>query len=75
MMADNTVVRHPVAFSCPACGARYQLARIEASAEPTRPLACISCGGPLPAREDEFFLKYFLIERPRTSRAVPLRAP
>jgi hypothetical protein len=40
---------------------------MEALAEPTKPIACISCGGPLAAREGEFFLKYFLIERPPKS--------
>jgi len=73
-MAANTVMQHPVTFSCPECDAKYQLTRIEASAEPTRSLACICCGGPLSAREGEFFLKYFLTERPQRSRALSLRA-
>jgi predicted RNA-binding Zn-ribbon protein involved in translation (DUF1610 family) len=44
-----------VLFRCPSCGAKYRLTRIEALGEPTKPLACITCGGPLAAREGEFF--------------------
>jgi predicted RNA-binding Zn-ribbon protein involved in translation (DUF1610 family) len=61
-------------FLCPTCGAKYRLAHIEALAEPTTPLACISCGEPLAPREGEFFNKYFLIERPRKSHAVSPQA-
>jgi predicted RNA-binding Zn-ribbon protein involved in translation (DUF1610 family) len=57
----------PVQFLCPACGAKYQLTRIEASSEPEKPVACLSCGGRLAGREGAFFNKYFLIERPRTT--------
>jgi predicted RNA-binding Zn-ribbon protein involved in translation (DUF1610 family) len=64
-----------VLFLCPSCGAKYRLTRIEASGEPTEPLACLTCGEPLAARDGEFFNKYFLIERPRKPRAVSLQAP
>jgi hypothetical protein len=63
-----------VLFLCPCCGARYRLTHIEASNEPTPPVACITCGEPLAARDGEFFNKYFLIERPRKSHAVPVHA-
>jgi hypothetical protein len=61
-------------FLCLSCGAKYRVTRIEASTEPTPPIACIACDEPLSGREGEFFLKYFLIERPKETRAVPLQA-
>ena len=67
-------MNRPVLFLCPHCGAKYRLTRIEALGEPTKPLACISCGESLAAREGEFFNKYFLIERPRKPHAVSLQA-
>jgi hypothetical protein len=63
-----------VLFQCPSCGATYRLTRIEASGEPTKPVACLTCGEPLAARDGDFFNKYFLIERPRKSHAISLRA-
>jgi predicted RNA-binding Zn-ribbon protein involved in translation (DUF1610 family) len=67
-------MQRSVSFQCPTCGAKYWLTRMEASAEPTKPIACVSCGEPLTAREGEFFLKYFLIERPQKPRTIPLHA-
>jgi hypothetical protein len=54
-------------FRCPACAAKYEVIGCEAPPGLTtdRELRCICCGGPLDAREGEFVLKYFLIERPR----------
>jgi predicted RNA-binding Zn-ribbon protein involved in translation (DUF1610 family) len=46
---------------CPNCGAEYKIIRIEAPPSGERPLECLSCGGPLPAREGAFILKYFLV--------------
>ncbi len=56
----------PSPFACPHCGAKYRLVKIEApvTAVPDREIACRNCGEPLQGREGEFFLKYFLIERP-----------
>jgi DNA-directed RNA polymerase subunit RPC12/RpoP len=59
-----------VVFECSSCKAKYRLTRMEALAEPHEPIACITCGASLPAREGEFFNKYFLIERPRRPHAV-----
>jgi len=57
----------PVLFRCPNCDAQYKIVRVEALAEPTtdREITCLCCGGPLHGREGKFFLKYFLVERPR----------
>jgi hypothetical protein len=54
-------------FSCPTCGAKYEVVRIEAPPGPTtdRAITCVSCGGPLNGREGKFILKYFMIDRAR----------
>jgi hypothetical protein len=66
-------MQQPVPFVCPTCGAKYKIARIEAADDPDCEIACVSCSTPLSGREDTFFLKYFLIERPRgEARLVPL---
>jgi len=54
-------------FSCPTCGAKYEVVRVEAPPEPTtdREITCVSCGGPLHGRDGSFILKYFLVDRPR----------
>src|SRR5580700_7647855 len=62
-LSHSSLTQSSEQFVC-GCGARYRLARIEALSEPAAPIACISCGRPLSGREDAFFLKYFLIERP-----------
>jgi hypothetical protein len=67
----------PAAFStfvCPNCNALYQLVKGEAGPETVdRALTCRSCGGPLPSREGEFVLKYFLL-RKAAERTVRRRA-
>jgi predicted RNA-binding Zn-ribbon protein involved in translation (DUF1610 family) len=68
------LMQRSVMFLCPTCGAKYRMTRMEALDEPTRPIACIACDGPLSGREGEFFLKYFLIERPKRAHAAPLQA-
>jgi predicted Zn finger-like uncharacterized protein len=51
-------------FTCPNCQALYDLVKVEAGPETTiEEVKCLSCGGPLPAREDEFILKYFLLRK------------
>jgi len=59
-------------FSCPHCGALYHLVKGEAGPETVyREIKCRICGGPLPEREGEFVLKYFLLRKalPRDTRA------
>jgi predicted RNA-binding Zn-ribbon protein involved in translation (DUF1610 family) len=46
-------------FECPNCGAQYKVVRIEAASTHNQQLLCLSCGGPLQAREGKFALKYF----------------
>lgn len=70
---DNPAMQQPVPFLCPTCSAKYKIARIEAADEPDCEITCVSCGAPLSGREGTFFLKYFLIERPRgKARLAPL---
>ncbi len=53
-------------FSCPHCGAAYEIVRAEAGPETVdREITCRRCGGPLHGREGGLVLKYFLVERPR----------
>jgi predicted Zn finger-like uncharacterized protein len=55
-------------MNCPHCGAAYKVVRLEAPSDPVE-VACRSCGGPLPAREGTFLLKYFLVDKRR--KAAP----
>jgi predicted Zn finger-like uncharacterized protein len=53
-----------VNFVCPHCASLYEI--VKASAVPDsveREIKCSTCHGPLPAREEEFVLKYFLMRR------------
>jgi hypothetical protein len=51
----------PASFNCPHCRALYQLIKVEAGPETVdRTVPCRSCGEPLPGREGDFVLKYFL---------------
>jgi predicted RNA-binding Zn-ribbon protein involved in translation (DUF1610 family) len=64
-------------FTCPNCGAPYQIIKVEAGPESdSREIVCLVCGGPLAAREGEFVLKYFLRKAARTRRSakVPLQS-
>jgi DNA-directed RNA polymerase subunit RPC12/RpoP len=60
-------------FKCPNCRAEYRVIRVEADPAKDREIICLKCGGPLPGREGNFILKYFLLrrsgkfERPMTS--------
>jgi len=55
---------------CPNCHAQYRVIRVEAAA--TSKLAseviCLSCGGPLNAREGAFILKYLLVREGQRGR-------
>ena len=58
-------------FTCPNCGAFYQLVKAEAGPETDiREITCCACGGPLVGREGKFVLKYFLLRK-----AIPSRLP
>jgi len=47
-------------FNCPNCKASYKLVRVKAPPVINEnQLTCLSCGGPLTAREGGFVLKYF----------------
>jgi hypothetical protein len=57
-------------FNCPNCRAKYEIVRVEAPPRPQtdREITCICCGGPLQGRQGAFVLKYFLVERQKTTR-------
>jgi hypothetical protein len=51
-------------FNCPNCDAVYRLVKAEAGPETVdRELTCRSCAAPLPAREGNFVMKYFLLRK------------
>ena len=52
-------------FNCTNCNALYHLIQVEAGPETVdRNLNCQACGAPLPARDGQFVLKYFLLRKP-----------
>jgi hypothetical protein len=53
----------PFPVCCPHCDAQYHVVRMESSANsiPDREVICLSCGGPLLAREGGFILKWILV--------------
>jgi hypothetical protein len=52
-------------FNCANCGALYYLIKLEAGPETVdRKLHCQTCGAPLPGRDGQFVLKYFLSRKP-----------
>jgi predicted Zn finger-like uncharacterized protein len=56
-------------FTCPHCQALYQVVKAEAGPETAdRAAPCRSCGEPLPGREGNFVLKYFLLRYARQMR-------
>jgi predicted Zn finger-like uncharacterized protein len=54
----------PPLFTCPNCGALYEVVRVEAAPANNREITCRACGGPLRGREGALILKYFLVARP-----------
>ena len=61
-------------FTCPNCGAFYQVVEVEAGPETdNREIKCRACGGPLVGREGKFVLKYFLLRKAIPSRPRNLR--
>jgi hypothetical protein len=56
-------------FNCTNCNALYHLIKVEAGPETVdRNLNCQACGAPLPARDGQFVLKYFLLRKPRKTQ-------
>ena len=59
-------------FTCPNCGAFYQVVKAEAGPETdNREINCRACGDPLAGREGKFVLKYFLLRKAIPSRRLP----
>jgi predicted Zn finger-like uncharacterized protein len=51
-------------FTCPNCGALYQIVKVEAGPETdNREVACRACGTQLAGREAHLVLKYFLLRK------------
>ena len=70
MPGDRPAAFNP--FTCPNCGAFYQVAKVEAGPETdNREIACRACGGSLLGREGKFVLKYFLLRKGIPSRRPP----
>jgi predicted Zn finger-like uncharacterized protein len=58
-----------VPFTCPNCGAQYQVVKIEAGPETVDcQVRCRTCGAGLVGQEGPFVLKYFLLRNPRQLR-------
>jgi predicted Zn finger-like uncharacterized protein len=61
---SNLVKIAEVNFVCPHCASLYEI--VKATALPNgfeREIKCSTCRGPLPAREEQFSLSYFLMRR------------
>jgi hypothetical protein len=51
-------------FTCPNCQALYQVVKVERGPETVdRDVTCRSRGAPLPGREGNFVLKYFMLRK------------
>jgi predicted Zn finger-like uncharacterized protein len=51
-------------FTCPKCEALYHVVKVERGLEAVdREVTCLSCGAPLPGRQGDFFLKYFMLRK------------
>ena len=62
-------------YFCPSCNALYQIVKVATGPETIYgEITCRACGGPLPAREGKFVLKYFML-RKATRGLKPRRAP
>jgi len=65
-IGDKTVMHGTTTtqFNCANCKALYHLIKVEAGPETAdRELHCQACDAPLPARDGEFVLKYFLLRK------------
>jgi hypothetical protein len=66
--------RTPPLFFCPNCDALYQVVKVEAAPQTGfHEIACRSCGTPLPARDGDFVLKYFLLRTAAREQRWSLR--
>jgi hypothetical protein len=51
-------------FNCPHCNALYQIVKAAAGPESAdHEVACRVCDGPLPGREGNFVVKYFMLRK------------
>jgi len=51
-------------FNCPNCNALYQIIEVEAGPESIeREITCLACRRPLPGREGNFVVKYFMLRK------------
>jgi predicted Zn finger-like uncharacterized protein len=58
------MVRSPAfnLFTCPNCQALYEVVKTQAGPETiSGEVTCRACGGPLPASEGKFVLRYFML--------------
>jgi hypothetical protein len=64
-IAEGSLVQTAaVNFICSHCGSFYEAVRVEASPDNVDPrIWCATCAAPLPAREAQFGLKYFLLRK------------
>jgi hypothetical protein len=64
-------------FSCTNCNTLYHLIKVEAGPETVDgEINCRACGAPLPARDRQFVLKYFLLRKPSDASAdAPSKLP
>ena len=61
---DLLVQTAEVNFICSHCGSLYEVVRAKALPDSVDPrIACPTCAGPLPAREAQYVLKYFLLRK------------
>ena len=59
---DVLTIKRPL--RCPNCSALYHIVKVEAGPESIdREVTCRACGGPLPARDGKFVMKYFLLRK------------
>ena len=59
-------------FNCPNCNAFYEVVKVEPGPETVdREINCRSCGTPLPGRDGNLVLKYFMLRKAeRVQRAA-----
>jgi len=63
----NYGVERAVDFRCPDCGALYKLVRVlkpEVNKHECRSVLCVYCNRPLSEGDDDFLLKYLMIQKP-----------
>ena len=58
-----TVKTAEVNFTCPKCSSLYEVVRAEAAPAVDLNITCPICGGPLPARQAQYALRYYLLRR------------